>query len=60
MQCGDGMPRDINIATSSRYERLDEAALGSVRRTHFFPARSPLDAAISVRPPCERLGRFRL
>lgn len=37
----DGMPRDINIATSSRYERLDEAALDSVRKVHFFPARSP-------------------
>lgn len=45
----DGAPRDIKVATSSRYERLDEAALDSVRKVHFFPARLPSGQKKAVR-----------
>jgi len=37
----DGVPREVTVATSSQYQRLDEAALDSVRKAHLFPARSP-------------------
>jgi TonB family protein len=45
----EGVPREISVATSSRYERLDEAALDSVRKVHFFPARSPSGQKKAVR-----------
>jgi periplasmic protein TonB len=35
----DGMPRQVNLATSSGSPRLDEAALAAVRRWRFVPAR---------------------
>jgi protein TonB len=35
----DGVPRQVNLATSSGSPRLDEAALDAVRRWRFVPAR---------------------
>jgi protein TonB len=35
----DGMPTQVQLKTSSKYARLDEAALEAVRRWRFVPAR---------------------
>lgn len=45
----DGSPREVALVASSGYQRLDEAALASVRRAYFFPARSPSGKKVPVR-----------
>jgi protein TonB len=47
----DGLPRVVNLATSSGFRRLDEAALEAVRRWRFVPARKgtrPVPAQVLV------------
>ncbi len=47
----DGLPRQVNLATSSGSRRLDEAALDAVRRWRFVPARkgtNPVAAQVLV------------
>jgi TonB family protein len=36
----DGSPREVGVVKGSGYQRLDDAALESVRKAYFFPARS--------------------
>ena len=47
----DGLPGDVRVKRSSGHELLDEAALSTVRRWHFVPARrgtTPVDSTVEV------------
>jgi protein TonB len=47
----DGFPREVQLRTSSKHPRLDEAALAAVKRWRFVPARrgdSPIGAWVLV------------